>query len=58
MSEVFITRLAKFLPNEPVPNDQMEEYLGKIDGRPSKAKGIVLRNNQIKTRYYAIDKNT
>lgn len=36
----------------------MEEYLGKIDGRPSKAKGIVLRNNKIKTRYYAIDKNT
>jgi 3-oxoacyl-[acyl-carrier-protein] synthase-3 len=58
MSEVYITRLSKFLPNEPVTNDQMEEYLGKIDGRPSKAKGIVLRNNQIKTRYYAIDKNT
>jgi 3-oxoacyl-[acyl-carrier-protein] synthase-3 len=58
MRDVYITRLSKFLPNEPVPNDQMEEYLGKIDGRPSKAKGIVLRNNQIKTRYYAIDKAT
>ncbi len=58
MSEVYITRLAKFLPNDPISNDQMEDYLGKIDGRPSKAKGIVLRNNQIKTRYYAIDKNT
>lgn len=58
MRDVYITRLSKFLPNEPVPNEQMEEYLGKIDGRPSKAKGIVLRNNQIKTRYYAIDKAT
>ncbi|HNB81309.1 MAG TPA: beta-ketoacyl-ACP synthase III [Chitinophagaceae bacterium] len=58
MSEVYITRIARFLPNEPVSNDQMEEYLGKIDGRPSRAKSIVLRNNQIKTRYYAIDRNT
>ncbi|MBK6331787.1 MAG: beta-ketoacyl-ACP synthase III [Bacteroidetes bacterium] len=58
MSDVFINRLAKFLPNNPVTNDEMEDYLGKIDGRPSKAKGIILRNNQIKTRYYAIDKRT
>lgn len=58
MSEVYINRIAKFLPNEPVSNDQMEEYLGKIDGRPSKARSIILRNNQIKTRYYAIDKRT
>ncbi|HMT36922.1 MAG TPA: hypothetical protein PKC41_13760, partial [Chitinophagaceae bacterium] len=50
--------MAKFLPNNPVTNDEMEDYLGKIDGRPSKAKGIILRNNQIKTRYYAIDKRT
>jgi 3-oxoacyl-[acyl-carrier-protein] synthase III len=34
----------------------MEDYLGRIDGRHSKAKGIILRNNQIKTRHYAIDK--
>lgn len=58
MSEVYINRIAKFLPNEPVSNDQMEDYLGKIDGRPSKARSIILRNNQIKTRYYAIDKRT
>ena len=58
MSEVYINRIAKFLPNEPVANDQMEDYLGKIDGRPSKARSIILRNNQIKTRYYAIDKRT
>ena len=58
MSEVYITRLAKYLPNNPISNDEMEDYLGKIDGRPSKAKSIILRNNQIKTRYYAIDKRT
>ncbi len=35
----------------------MENYLGMIDGNPSKAKYLVLRNNQIKTRYYALDKS-
>ena len=54
-NEVYITRLSKFLPNRPVPNDDMEKYLGMIDGNPSKAKGIIMRNNQIKTRYYALD---
>ena len=56
MPEVFITRSAKFLPNSPVSNDEMEDYLGKIDGVPSKGKALTLRNNGIKTRYYAIDK--
>ncbi|MEE4257248.1 MAG: beta-ketoacyl-ACP synthase III [Bacteroidales bacterium] len=54
---VYINRLAKFLPNDPISNDQMEEYLGMVDGTPSKAKPIILRNNKIKTRYYALDKN-
>jgi len=53
---VYITRLASFLPNDPVSNDQMESLLGLINGQPSKAKPLILRNNQIKTRYYAIDK--
>ncbi len=57
MKEVFITKAAKFLPNEPIANDEMESYLGMIDGVPSKGKGITLRSNGIKTRYYAIDKN-
>ncbi|UYQ91831.1 beta-ketoacyl-ACP synthase III [Chitinophaga horti] len=57
MKEVYITRLAKFLPNEPVGNDQMESILGMVDGRPSRARSIVLGNNKIKTRYYALDKN-
>lgn len=55
--DVFITRVAKFLPNQPIANDEMEKYLGNIDGAKSKAKQIVLRNNRIKTRYYAMDQN-
>lgn len=31
----------------------MEEVLGMVNGKPSKARTIVLRNNGIKTRYYA-----
>jgi 3-oxoacyl-[acyl-carrier-protein] synthase-3 len=35
----------------------MEDYLGTIEGASSRAKKIVLRNNRIKTRYYAMDRN-
>ncbi len=55
--EVYITRLSKFLPNAPVDNEEMEEILGKIGGKPSRAKHLVLRNNQITNRFYALDKN-
>lgn len=55
MNEVYITRISKFLPNRPISNDEMEEKLGTINGKSSKGRRIVLRNNQIKTRYYAID---
>lgn len=57
MSEVYITKASKFLPNNPVSNDEMEDYLGLINNKPSKAKSLILRNNGIKTRYYALDKN-
>ena len=56
MPEVYITRISKFFPNEPVSNDEMENHLGYINNEASKAKRIILRNNGIKTRYYAIDK--
>lgn len=54
MRPVYITRLSKFLPNSPVPNDEMEEVLGMVNGKPSKARAVVLRSNGIKTRYYAV----
>ena len=37
MQEVYITKVAKFLPNELVQNDEMELYLGLINGKPSKS---------------------
>lgn len=54
--DVFINKAGKFLPNEPVSNDDMETYLGMVDGKPSKARRIILRRNGIKQRYYALDK--
>ena len=56
MNEVYITRLSKFLPNEPVGNDEMESILGLVDGKPSRARLRILGNNKIKTRYYSLDK--
>jgi 3-oxoacyl-[acyl-carrier-protein] synthase-3 len=57
MFEVYITKSGKYLPNEPVSNDEMETYLGLINETASKARRIILRNNRIITRYYALDKN-
>lgn len=56
LSNVFINGTSIFLPNEPVSNNDMELYLGFINGKPSRSKKIVLRNNGIKTRYYALEK--
>jgi 3-oxoacyl-[acyl-carrier-protein] synthase-3 len=56
MPEVYITKASKFLPNEAVTNEDMDSYLGLINGLASKGKALTLRNNGIKTRYYSIDK--
>lgn len=53
---VYITNTASYFPNDPVSNDEMEEYLGYLNGKPSKSKSIVLRNNGIKRRFYALTK--
>ena len=53
--KAYITRSAVFLPNAPVANDNIENVLGMIAGKPSRARRIVLRNNGIRQRYYAID---
>ena len=55
MNKVYINATGIFLPNEPVENDQMENYLGLINGVPSRTKDIFLRKNGIKRRYYALD---
>ena len=56
MSEVYINRIEKYLPNNPVSNEEMELFLGKINGNGSKSKSLILRNNRIVQRYYALDR--
>ncbi|PLX90082.1 MAG: hypothetical protein C0620_14260 [Desulfuromonas sp.] len=56
--EAYITDLASFLPNAPVTNQQMESILGLVGDLPSRTRRIILRNNRIETRHYAIDPQT
>jgi 3-oxoacyl-[acyl-carrier-protein] synthase-3 len=57
MFDVYITKAAKYLPNDAISNDEMEDYLGLINETASKARRLILRNNKIISRYYALDKN-
>ena len=52
----YITATGAFLPGYPVPNDEIEDYIGKAGRASSDLKDLVLTNCGIKTRHYAIDK--
>ena len=54
----YINSVSAYLPNSPIANEDMEDYIGKIGGNPSRVRSIVLRQNGIKTRYYGLDKKT
>lgn len=56
MKKVYITKIASFLPNKAVGNNEIEYYLGFIGGKPSRVRSVVLRQNGIKKRYYALNK--
>ena len=58
MNNVYINNIQKYMPNEPVFNDEIEDYLGFIGGKKSKARKIVLRSNGIKRRFYVLEKGT
>lgn len=55
LNDVYINRIAAFLPNGPVGNDSMETVLGMAGGLPSRMRKMILRSNAIETRHYAID---
>jgi len=54
--EVYITALGKFLPGPPISNEEVEDYLGMIGGKPSRLRARVLKQNGILSRHYAIDR--
>ncbi|WP_158855832.1 3-oxoacyl-[acyl-carrier-protein] synthase III C-terminal domain-containing protein [Lunatibacter salilacus] len=55
MHEVYITSSGSFMPNSAVSNEQMEDFLGRINGKDSRNKERVLKQNGIKSRYYALN---
>ncbi len=55
---VFINNISAVLPNEKITNAEMENVIGKISGKKSRAKSVILRSNGIKSRYYGIDPAT
>ncbi|MFT5729603.1 MAG: 3-oxoacyl-[acyl-carrier-protein] synthase-3 [Desulforhopalus sp.] len=54
----FITAVSAFLPGKPVDNTELDDYLGKVNKVSSRTRQIILANNGIKTRHYALDPKT
>lgn len=57
MKDVYIINTSSYLPNDVITNDKIEEYMGFINNKASRTKALILRNNKIKERYYAFDKD-
>lgn len=55
-NDVFITGTSCYFPNKPVSNIDMEDFLGLITGKHSRVKPVILKQNGIKQRYYALTK--
>ncbi len=54
----FITAVSAFLPGKPVDNNALDNYLGEVSKISSRTRQIILANNGIKSRYYALDPAT
>lgn len=54
-TSAYITAMGAFLPGEPIDNNQMEDYLGAVHGKPSRLRRRILKSNGILNRYYALD---
>ena len=56
MSDCYITGTGAYLPGEPIDNEHLHEYLGRVIGE-GRVKSKILKANGIETRHYALDKN-
>jgi 3-oxoacyl-[acyl-carrier-protein] synthase-3 len=54
---VYITSTGHFLPGPAIPNEEIEEILGKVRGKSSRLKKKILDSNGIVFRHLAINKN-
>jgi 3-oxoacyl-[acyl-carrier-protein] synthase-3 len=53
----YITSTGAFLPGPPIDNEEIEDFLGYVEGKPSRLKSRILKANGIKTRHFALDKS-
>jgi len=53
---VYVKSLGKFLPGAPIPNDEIDEYLGELGNGSTKLRDRVIEKSGIATRHYALDK--
>lgn len=51
---VYVTASGQFLPGEPVSNDRMADHIGRLSPQAERMGRLVLRQNRIKTRHYAM----
>ena len=56
LKKCYINQIGKYLPGNPISNEEMEEYLGMVGGVPSRLRPKVLNQNKIEQRFYALDK--
>ncbi|MES2032677.1 MAG: beta-ketoacyl-ACP synthase III [Pseudomonadota bacterium] len=54
LRDAFITGTGVFMPGAPIGADRMEEFIGRVAGRPSMVGRRALRWNGIETRHYAL----
>ena len=55
MADCYITSTGSYLPGEPVNNENIQQYLGKVIGE-GQVRSKILKANGIETRHYALDK--
>jgi len=65
LQRVSVIGTGSFLPNEPIPNDRIDDVLGHLTDAPEKVRNFVrtvgrrmLENGGVKSRHFAIDPET
>lgn len=54
MHQAYITGSAQFLPGPPIGNSEMGNYIGQLSAESDRLGRLVLRQNRIRSRHYAI----
>jgi len=65
LHRVIVSGTGSFLPNDPVPNDRLDDILGTLDDAPARVQGFIkntaammLETGGIQRRHFAIDPET